>query len=1562
MREESDEATPSPSPSTPTPPDPQRALEPDPSSTDERAILSPLLEPVQPNLLPPKQPRRRSRSLQSAVTAKNTAAIKLILRRTELLGITARDISSALRIAAKANDLESLKVFAEYVDELPCHGEILEEELVWYGSKHDNLELVDFALDLLRRHFTPSEVNEFIFVHRTRLSIYNDGRPVSRKQLVYDLCNACEIGNHRVVTKILASGQQHLLESTDLDRAMELASRCSQTQMALAFFESRPGGSDAREQIPDLESHFNVSIRDSLKSMVSNSPDGEIPPETLQRIFRTFCEKGNELVVRYMLHRYGLDPNALVPDTKPSMKDFFHIENAPMGIGANSPPADSTEIRSTRSRSSTRSGSRSSSSSSSSSSSRSRSSSRSVSSTDSARAVEVETPEPPMTKSNQEIQEGTIPDDASVSSISTDRSAKIRYISPLQAALRGFQNLRTPPEPVKGTSKTEKQLEKWKLKQSKHDTVVKLLLEHGADPNSSGGLSKSPLQLASKYGSAATVRALVDAGARMADRPASVRPWAEAAKRRHVGASIFRELLESGKELSTRPSTLARLLLKAWWPFNIWVNQLPKDFKAILKQNTTTLSESPFENGPGELLYMLLDQYKDFRVRKGEDRKYGTLLQLAAMFNHRPMVELLLSRDVAVNYRGYYYGNALQAAARRGHRDIVGTLLEANASVQELHGRWETPVRAAIVGGHADVVRLLLDRGGHVRARFGPTSKTSLYLAVASGNLEVVKIVLAAEDAINETSKDHPHALILACHLGYAEMAQAMIDAGAPLDGPKTPPTKRRKWNISPLHAAVAAQNLNIVQMLLRGGAKPVNATGGLRTPLVLAASYNDIEIVRALLAARADTADRAELDVALMESMQSNSIEIKQALIESGATIWRTNGPRTRHALLDACERRRLAETRLILDVTRGSEIADGVMEGALSRIVAARDAEIFRIFLDYVPLAQRRMVEACVVGSIESVQYLLSRGLSADEDGETGFRPLHIAAWHSHLEIVKLLVDHGADIHHKHATIGTPLSAALRGCVTHRLRATEGGAPPGSGSVEMVNKLDHLLLEKPRKTSKFRYFVDKAPLLDIRRVWSCEDIVTFLSEHGAKIRERGPYGYPLHHAAHIGSLYLVKMFLARGAQINANFGSFGTALHAALAAKHVHVVSLLVESGANIEHVHPVFGTPLHHACYQGDSLAAHILLKHGADATAFTRQGDTALTLALRWELRSRNLFRYFIVFNIVQVILRRAKRLRVIKEDLRVAAEFLENHGGETLDTILRLSDGMTVSEDIVVSILGQGWIEEDEIAWLLDRAGGIGVTERMLTAPVPDSYTRSDLLRALLQYQPICPITPEILQAQVWHGAIDIFLDNDPEETIPISEGLIVHALKIAPQNYPLGNTPTTVERLWWRNACVGVTAEMLRAARNPRDLQFLLERRMLLRRRPIPPIPVEILLEISEWDRWADGETILEQHPLKKYGVPPPPARGKSVQDPIVVVVQRRFRSRSIPEDNAPRNQASRVIDCDLEDAHSSYASSSVSFSAFSSVTSTTSSDEMKGNASDSGSERSSGVSQLTWP
>ena len=993
-----------------------------------------------------------------------------------------------------------------------------------------------------------------------------------------------------------------------------------------------------------------------------------------------------------------------------------------------------------------------------------------------------------------------------------------------------------------------------------------------------------------------------------------------------------------------------------------WIYQPHKNFKAILKANTTLLSQNPFENGHGELLYMLLDQYKGFNAKKLEDQKYGILLQLAAMFNHHPTVELLLSRDVAVNYRGYYYGNALQAAARRGHQDIVKTLLEANASVHDVNGRWDTPVRAAIVGGHADVVRLLLDRGGHVRSRSGPTSRSSLYLAVASGNLEVVQIVLAAEHAIHETSKDHPHALTLACHLGHAEMAQAMIDAGAPLNESKTPPPKRRKWNISPLHAAVAAQNFDIVQMLIQGGAKPVNLAGGLRTPLVLAASYNDVRIVRVLLAARAETADRAELDVALMESMQSDSIEIKQALIDSGATIWRTNGPRTRHALLHACERRKLAETRLILDVTRDSEIADGVMEGALTRVIAARDAEIFRIFLDYVPLAQRRMVEACVVGSVESVQYLLSEGLSADEDGEIGFRPVHIAAWHSHLEIVKLLVDHGANIHHKHATIGTALTAALHGCVVHRLQAMETRGPPGSGSVEMVNKLDQLLLQKPRKTAKSPHFVDREPLLDVRRVWICEDLVTFLSEQGAKIRERGPYGYPLHHAAHIGSLHLVTMFLARGAQINANFGFFGTALHAALAAKHIHIVSLLMDRGANIGHIHPVFGTPLHHACCKGDSLAAHLLLKHGADATAFTRQGETALTLALRWELQNRNPLRYFIVFNIVQVILRGAKKLRVIKEDLTVAADFLRDHGGETLDTILRLGDGMTVSEDTVVSILEQGWIEADEIAWLLDRAGGVGVTERMLKAPMPASYSRPTLLRALLQYRPICRVTPEILQAQVWNGAIDILLDNDPDETIPISESLVIHALKIAPQNYRGGGIPTTVELLWWRNPCVGVTAEMLRAAQNPRDLQFLLGRRMLLRRRPIPPIPADVLQEISEWDRWADGETNLEYRPGDKSGQPTPPRPGQSAQNPIIVVAPRHTRLRSVSEDNAARNRASRGIDYDVEDAHSSYASSSVSFSAFSSYTSATSSDEIKGSASDSGSDHSSGVSELTWP
>ena len=72
--------------------------------------------------------------------------------------------------------------------------------------------------------------------------------------------------------------------------------------------------------------------------------------------------------------------------------------------------------------------------------------------------------------------------------------------------------------------------------------------------------------------------------------------------------------------------------------------------------------------------------------------------------------------------------------------------------------------------------------------------------------------------------------------------------------------------------------------------------------------------------------------------------------------------------------------------------------------------------------------VIKAVSSGKIKEVNELLGKGSDVNEkDAEFGVTPLHAAAYHGHMDIVKLLLKKKADIHARDNDGETPLLAAL-------------------------------------------------------------------------------------------------------------------------------------------------------------------------------------------------------------------------------------------------------------------------------------------------------------------------------------------------------------------------------------------------------------------------------------------------------------------------------------------------------------------------------------------------------
>lgn len=250
-------------------------------------------------------------------------------------------------------------------------------------------------------------------------------------------------------------------------------------------------------------------------------------------------------------------------------------------------------------------------------------------------------------------------------------------------------------------------------------------------------------------------------------------------------------------------------------------------------------------------------------VDKGADVKAAseagvTPLMEAARSGSLAVVELLLARGADVNAAERDRGQtALMWAVARRHPDVVGALLAHKA---DLHARSQVrSLRVMLDQGPRRTVKTSMQDAHQINAG----GMTALLFAAQVGDAVSTRLLLNAGANVNETSADGRSALVLAAFAGHPAVARVLIDAGADPEAAGA--------GYTALHAATLRGDVATVQALLARGANPntrltkgspvrrfgsqwalpTSFTGA--TPLLVAAAYLEVDIMRALLAGGAD-------------------------------------------------------------------------------------------------------------------------------------------------------------------------------------------------------------------------------------------------------------------------------------------------------------------------------------------------------------------------------------------------------------------------------------------------------------------------------------------------------------------------------------------------------------------------------------------------------------------------------------------------------------------------------------------------------------------------------------
>ena len=124
--------------------------------------------------------------------------------------------------------------------------------------------------------------------------------------------------------------------------------------------------------------------------------------------------------------------------------------------------------------------------------------------------------------------------------------------------------------------------------------------------------------------------------------------------------------------------------------------------------------------------------------------RYSTPLLQAAMKGNAEVIRLLVAAGADLDARSVRGFTPLILAASRGHSGAVAVLVDADVVLDATHGQKYLALFNAIRDGHVAVVRILIDAGGSVNDASTSSGRTPLHEAAFYGQLEIVKMLLAA--------------------------------------------------------------------------------------------------------------------------------------------------------------------------------------------------------------------------------------------------------------------------------------------------------------------------------------------------------------------------------------------------------------------------------------------------------------------------------------------------------------------------------------------------------------------------------------------------------------------------------------------------------------------------------------------------------------------------------------------------------------------------------------------------------------------------------------------------
>ena len=441
--------------------------------------------------------------------------------------------------------------------------------------------------------------------------------------------------------------------------------------------------------------------------------------------------------------------------------------------------------------------------------------------------------------------------------------------------------------------------------------------------------------------------------------------------------------------------------------------------------------------------------------------------------------------------------------------------------------------------------------------------------------------------------------LVQAAKSGDRAAALALIAAHADVNTPEVDGT-------TPLHWAVHRDDTDLVERLIRSGARAEVRNNYGVTPLAEAAVVGNTAVLKLLLEAGANAnSTNADGQTALMVIARTSNVDAAKLLLGHGANVNAVEKWRGQTALMWAAAEGQAAMVKLLA--------ASGADVNARSKVNnwdRGTTAEGTGLGAKYLPVGGlTALLFAARQGHADCARALVEAGADKDLQDPDGISPMVTAIVNAHYDVAEYLAERGADVNLADQFGRTALWAAVD---MHTLPHSTRPDTPESETVSSTDLLKTILAHDAEVNVQL---VTHPPYRSMGDRGS-DNILTI----GAT---------PLLRAAKAGDTLAIRMLLDKGADPNLANKPGVTPLMAATGvgsrdsdtrgrykteAEAIESARMLLEAGADINAREDKGQTALHGAAFWGFTELVQFLADHGARLDAKDNRGMTPIDSAL------------------------------------------------------------------------------------------------------------------------------------------------------------------------------------------------------------------------------------------------------------------------------------------------------------------------------------------------------------